>query len=852
MTRLETLYPEAIEHTKSKVWEDLYRYLGSKESISSFEDFLTDRKHYLEQIWVNVWLNKANNNIPRSEKKEFLKEKGYEVEGVDKKLINHSFRTEIRDYDPFNVVEWVKERFSNDPEEWAEIYEKARQQYVEQQERERAEEVKEKLLHEIEMAIDDLLTDEYQLFYLHTRYYAAKELFEIFQKKTKYQKLDPFSLEIPLQSIGEFKAEDFSTMEVFFEELTGEIHKTRHRGRLLFQYETYESVFVRMIDQFVKRTIPDLVLEGLSEKTRLAFTNFYGDTVTSTYLQSFLHGELNEISLDFIDLIEEEYVSDLISLAELPFNEDVHEQRLLEDLDLRDKRKEEELEALRRKKEEEARQIDYIFGQEYQPKLGRDIRYVLHIGETNTGKTHHALEKMKEAPSGLYLAPLRLLALEVYDKLNGDGVPCILKTGEEEKLVPNAKHYSCTVEMFHEKDYFDVVVIDEAQMIADKDRGFSWYKAITKANAREVHIVGSRNLKEMVIQLLGESNVEIKEYSRDIPLQVERKLFTLTQTKKGDALVCFSRKRVLETASRLQNDGFSVSMIYGSMPPETRKKEMQRFIDGETKVIVSTDAIGMGLNLPIRRIVFLETEKFDGTRRRRLTSQEVKQIAGRAGRKGIYDVGKVAFSNDIKTMKHLLQQEDRPVHTFAIAPTNSVFERFQKYYRELGTFFELWEKFESPKGTEKATLSQERELYEIIRGTEIEARLSMMDLYGFLHLPFSTKDHGLIKQWMETMFAIVQGEVLPEPVIKKRNLEEQELSYKAIGLHLLFLYRLDKRLEAAYWERVREELSDAVHESLKTEVKKMTKKCRRCGKPLSWEHQFQICDRCHYTQYQRR
>ena len=63
----------------------------------------------------------------------------------------------------------------------------------------------------------------------------------------------------------------------------------------------------------------------------------------------------------------------------------------------------------------------------------------------------------------------------------------------------------------------------------------------------------------------------------------------------------------------------------------------------------------MGLNLPIRRIVFLENEKFDGTRRRRLTSQEVKQIAGRAGRKGIYDVGKVAFMADIRIMRRLLR-----------------------------------------------------------------------------------------------------------------------------------------------------------------------------------------------------
>ncbi|MGG0719422.1 DEAD/DEAH box helicase [Robertmurraya massiliosenegalensis] len=850
MSHLEALHPAAIEHTKSKVWEDVYRYLGSKERVPSIEQFLVERKNYLAQIWLNVWLNKASNQIPRREKMEWLENLGYEVEGVDRKFINHSFRQEIREYQPFDVWSWVQERF-DDVEEWNEIYKKAREQFLAEEEKKLSQEEQMKLWQKIDAIVDESLTDNYQLFYLHTRYYIATNLVKIIRTQSKYEKLELFSLEIPLRNIGHFHAGDYSTLNTFLEELTGDLKKTRYKGRYLYQYETYHTIFEQFVRESVYDKVPAFIFGEIDEKFLNGAKRKSAKSIKLAEIEELLSEELPEITLDFFNLIKEEYVDDLLTLAAVPFDPDRHEQILMDDLAQRDKRKEEELAALRRKEEEEERRIDEIFGQEYLPQLGSNIRYVLHIGDTNTGKTHHALEQMKNGASGLYLAPLRLLALEVYDKLNADGVPCTLKTGEEEKLTVDAKHFSCTVEMFHESEYFDVVVIDEAQMIADKDRGFSWYKAITKANAREVHIVGSKSLKEIVCELLGNANIEIREYSRDIPLQVEKRLFSLEHTKKGDALVCFSRKRVLETASRLQNSGFTVSVIYGSMPPETRKKEMQRFIDGETKVIVSTDAIGMGLNLPIRRIVFLESEKFDGTKRRRLTSQEVKQIAGRAGRKGLYDVGKVAFSSDIKVMKNLLKMEDQPVASFAIAPTASVFERFQKYYRELEIFFELWGKFESPQGTEKASLSQERELYHVIRGTEVEARLSMMDMYGFLHLPFSTKDQGLIHQWRDTMFAIIEGAELPEPVIKKRNLEEQELSYKAIGLHLLFLYRLDKRLEAHYWEKVREELSDAVHESIKTEVKKMKKKCRSCGKTLPWEHSFPICDFCHERRYDR-
>ena len=74
----------------------------------------------------------------------------------------------------------------------------------------------------------------------------------------------------------------------------------------------------------------------------------------------------------------------------------------------------------------------------------------------------------------------------------------------------------------------------------------------------------------------------------------------------------FSKRAVLDMAARLELSGISASVIYGHLPPEIRKKEVRKFLSGETRVVVSTDAIGMGLNLPIRRIVFGETVKFDG------------------------------------------------------------------------------------------------------------------------------------------------------------------------------------------------------------------------------------------------
>ena len=65
---------------------------------------------------------------------------------------------------------------------------------------------------------------------------------------------------------------------------------------------------------------------------------------------------------------------------------------------------------------------------EYPETRAMKRRFILHIGPTNSGKTHDALERLKTASHGAYFGPLRLLALEVYDRLNGENIPCSMIT----------------------------------------------------------------------------------------------------------------------------------------------------------------------------------------------------------------------------------------------------------------------------------------------------------------------------------------------------------------------------------------------------------------------------------------
>ncbi|WP_077617958.1 DEAD/DEAH box helicase [Bacillus sinesaloumensis] len=824
--QLEQYFNQAVERAKQMIMDDIDHYLEQQETMPSFERYVRERGQFIEQIWLNAWLNTAI-HASISEKKAYLVQHGFEVEDVSKKLLNKQFRSEIRHVKPFDLVSWLEGTFSNHPKEWEQKYQTARNEYETRIKKQEERETKRKFLLRLNFYLNEILGDHYEELYLRCRYLLGSHL----------------AIEIDKKGMI-LSSNDVTFASYLYEETELAHNRYFYQEDLIEQYE--DLILQNLMDfgpNWLKSHLPKHMFDECEKS--------YQEPLTSTFLQEVAYENFLDIREDLFEDLLEEYVSDLVKLIDIPFDLETHRALLEKDITERKERTEKEKEELRRQKEEELRMIEDIFGRAYHLSPGRNIQYVLHVGETNTGKTFQAIQRMKEASSGIYLAPLRLLALEIYETLNEEGIACNLKTGEEEKVVEGARHLSATVEMLREKDFYEVVVIDEAQMISDKDRGFSWYKAITSANSKEVHIICSFHAKLMILQLLGNSDVEVHEYHRDIPLEVEPQLFRLNQTRKGDALVCFSRRRVLETASELQRSGRRVSMIYGSMPPETRKKQIQRFNEGETTVIVATDAIGMGLNLPIRRIVFLENDKFDGTRRRLLTSQEVKQIAGRAGRRGIYDIGKVAFTSDIKTMTRLLEQEDAPLEGFAIAPTNAVLERFQKYSRKMRMFFYLWDQFKSPEGTKKASLDEERLLYELVEDTIIEAKLSLPDLYGFLHLPFSSNEPSLRAQWKKTLEAIVDGFPLPDPILKDSGLEELELSYKAVGLHLLFLYKIGKQTEAHYWERVREEISDKIHEQLKTGIHPAKRVCKRCGKNLPIGFSFAICNECYFERPRR-
>jgi len=306
-------------------------------------------------------------------------------------------------------------------------------------------------------------------------------------------------------------------------------------------------------------------------------------------------------------------------------------------------------------------------------KLARSLKrhHHFYLGPTNSGKTYQALIALEQAASGIYLAPLRLLAMEIRDRLVAAGVPCNLITGEERVLMEGARHTASTIEMMNPGKQVEVAVIDEIQMLQDPDRGSAWTAALIGAPASKVYICGSTAVTAPCIDAIEalDETFEITYLERKTPLVLEDeslcgKRYSKQKLKPklqiGDAVIAFSRKDVLTLSARFRQWGFTVASIYGALAPEVRRTESERFNSGAADILVATDAIGMGLNLPIRRVIFSHIHKFDGVASRLLNMTEVRQIAGRAGRFGIYETGyvNVLENDELIHIEHMLGADD--------------------------------------------------------------------------------------------------------------------------------------------------------------------------------------------------
>jgi len=450
---------------------------------------------------------------------------------------------------------------------------------------------------------------------------------------------------------------------------------------------------------------------------------------------------------------------------------------------------------------------------EYEKARNITRKIILHLGETNTGKTYQAVERLKQSEKGVYLAPLRILALENFEKLNKEGVPCNLITGEEEILVEDATHTCSTIEKLNVDKVYDVAVIDEIQMIADSQRGQAWTKALLGLRCSEIHICGALNTKELLIKIIEDcgDTFEIIEYKRQTPLEVFTEPFTFKNITKGDALIAFSKKRVLELSKYFLDKGIKNSVIYGDLPPEVRKMQYQSFLNGTNNILITTDAIGMGVNLPIRRIIFMNLQKFDGEEMRYLTSQEVKQIGGRAGRKGIYDVGYVGTaSDDSLFIKENLEINDELLSKAIIGPSEAILKITGLPLKQK---LALWStRDEKVKYYKKMDARDYLLVLESIKHYRLPEAIE----YKLMKLPFDVNDPELLQcfiNFVEEYFKFNHGNI-SKPIACGNMLFDLEKYYQKLNLYYSFSKNFNIDFDPNWVYKERETVSAKINKFL--------------------------------------
>jgi len=494
--------------------------------------------------------------------------------------------------------------------------------------------------------------------------------------------------------------------------------------------------------------------------------------------------------------------------------------------------------------------------------MARNMRrkLTLHIGPTNSGKTYQAMEKLEKADTGYYLAPLRLLALEGYEGLKESGVTSSLITGEEQIIDDEATHISSTIEMLNFEVDVDVCVIDEVQMLDDRDRGWAWANAIIGAPAHEVIMTGSPNSKEAIIALakyLGEE-LEIVEFKRKNKLTIIEAPLRVEDVRESTAIIAFSRKDVLKLKQNFSRF-FSISVVYGNLSPEVRREEARRFRAGETQVLIATDAIAMGMNLPIKTILFSKAEKFDGVTTRNLLPGEIHQISGRAGRYGLHEEGFVgALSSDVLGI---------------------VKKNFPKDAKDINIPFKVMANLEHIKLV--GSILEEKSLSEILKffvknmefdgpfvATNLDDMLEAAILVDNYDLDIATKYHlACAPLTLKSPYIVAAYESYLTALEKKMpitytmptlsgsyaqttdELLRGEDMVKEISLYLWLSYRFDEYFVDANRARTsRGVLNKFIEESL--QQSQLASRCRLCHVPLTVNSQYSICQSCfkkHYT-----
>jgi superfamily II RNA helicase len=306
----------------------------------------------------------------------------------------------------------------------------------------------------------------------------------------------------------------------------------------------------------------------------------------------------------------------------------------------------------------------------------------------------------------VYTCPIKALVNEKFLSMCRDFGPenVGMMTGDA-SVNPHAPILCCTAEILAnvalsrgEKSDLRSVVMDEFHYYSDVDRGYAWQvPLLTMSKSRFLLMsatLGATDFFEREMEkLTGAPTTTVRSDRRPVPLEFEysetplaEKVQELVTTKKAPVyLVYFTQRAASESAQDLMSLNVCSREERAALASELERvkfnspygKDMKRWLRngigvhhagllpkyrvlveqlaqrGLLKLVCGTDTLGVGINVPIRTVVFSQLWKYDGKKAAILSVRDFRQVAGRAGRKGYDDKGYVV----IQAPEHVIENK---------------------------------------------------------------------------------------------------------------------------------------------------------------------------------------------------
>ena len=315
---------------------------------------------------------------------------------------------------------------------------------------------------------------------------------------------------------------------------------------------------------------------------------------------------------------------------------------------------------------------------------------------TGSGKSLVALgmhfRALCEGKRSYYTSPIKALASEKFFSLCGDlGADNVGMMTGDASINPEALVICCTAEILSnlalrlgEELNANYVIMDEFHYYSDRDRGVAWQVPLitlprTQFLLMSATLGNTALIREDLEKKTGVQVSHVVTTTRPVPLEFEYRETTLHETV--EQLVQLSRVPVyivnftqrecaelaqsvtsMKVATRSDREkvweaigdfrfdtpygkelkrflGFGIAVHHAGLLPKYRLLVEQLAQQGLLKVICGTDTLGVGVNVPIRTVLFNKLAKYDGEKVGILTVRDFRQIGGRAGRKGFDDRG---------------------------------------------------------------------------------------------------------------------------------------------------------------------------------------------------------------------